>query len=44
MDINGARFNPLAPFGGYGQSGIGREMGRFGLDEYLEVKAIQLPA
>ena len=44
VDINGARFNPLAPFGGYGQSGIGREMGRFGLDEYLEVKAIQLPA
>jgi aldehyde dehydrogenase (NAD+) len=43
VDINGARFNPLAPFGGYGQSGIGREMGRFGLDEYLEVKAIQLP-
>jgi aldehyde dehydrogenase (NAD+) len=44
VDINGARFNPLAPFGGYGQSGIGREMGRFGFDEYLEVKAIQLPA
>ncbi|GIJ67097.1 aldehyde dehydrogenase family protein [Virgisporangium ochraceum] len=44
VDVNGARFNPLAPFGGYGQSGIGREMGRFGLDEYLEVKAIQLPA
>jgi acyl-CoA reductase-like NAD-dependent aldehyde dehydrogenase len=43
VDINGARFNPLAPFGGYGQSGIGREMGRFGLDEYLETKAIQLP-
>jgi hypothetical protein len=44
VDVNGARFNPLAPFGGYGQSGIGREMGRFGLDEYLGAKAIQLPA
>jgi acyl-CoA reductase-like NAD-dependent aldehyde dehydrogenase len=44
VDVNGARFNALAPFGGYGQSGIGREMGRFGFDEYLEVKSIQLPA
>ena len=44
VDINGAPFNPLAPFGGYGQSGNGRELGRFGLDEFLEVKAIQLPA
>jgi acyl-CoA reductase-like NAD-dependent aldehyde dehydrogenase len=43
VDVNGARFNPLAPFGGYGQSGNGRELGRFGLDEYLEVKSIQLP-
>jgi acyl-CoA reductase-like NAD-dependent aldehyde dehydrogenase len=41
VDLNGARFNPLAPFGGYGQSGIGRELGRFGLEEFLEVKAIQ---
>lgn len=42
IDINGAAYNPLAPFGGYKQSGIGREMGRPGLDEYLEVKSIQL--
>ncbi|MFC4031517.1 aldehyde dehydrogenase family protein [Streptomyces polygonati] len=41
IDVNGAQFNPLAPFGGYKQSGNGREMGRFGLEEFLEVKAIQ---
>ena len=40
VDINGGRFNPLAPFGGYKQSGVGRELGRFGLDEYLQVKSI----
>jgi aldehyde dehydrogenase (NAD+) len=42
VDINGACFNPLAPFGGYKQSGIGRELGSFGLEEFLETKAIQL--
>ncbi len=42
--INGAAFNYRAPFGGYKQSGLGREFGRFGLDEYLELKAIQMPA
>jgi aldehyde dehydrogenase (NAD+) len=41
VDINGAQFNPLAPFGGYKQSGNGREYGRFGLEEFLETKAIQ---
>ncbi|MFE2598240.1 aldehyde dehydrogenase family protein [Streptomyces sp. NPDC059396] len=41
IDVNGAEFNPLAPFGGYKQSGNGREMGRFGLEEFLEVKSIQ---
>jgi acyl-CoA reductase-like NAD-dependent aldehyde dehydrogenase len=40
VDINGARWNPLAPFGGYKQSGLGREFGTFGLEEYLEVKAV----
>jgi aldehyde dehydrogenase (NAD+) len=43
VDINGARFNPLAPFGGYKQSGVGREHGRHGLAEFQEVKAVQLP-
>jgi aldehyde dehydrogenase (NAD+) len=42
VDINGGRFNPLAPFGGYKQSGIGRELGRHGLEEVTEVKALQL--
>ena len=42
IDVNGGAHNPLAPFGGYKQSGLGREMGRFGLDEYLEIKSIQL--
>jgi betaine-aldehyde dehydrogenase len=42
VDINGGAFNPLAPFGGYKQSGIGRELGRHGLEEYLEVKSLQL--
>ncbi|MGA7827402.1 MAG: aldehyde dehydrogenase family protein [Geobacteraceae bacterium] len=43
VDINGAPYNTEAPFGGYRQSGYGREMGRYGLEEFLEVKAIQLP-
>jgi acyl-CoA reductase-like NAD-dependent aldehyde dehydrogenase len=43
VDINGAPFNPQAPFGGYKQSGNGRENGVFGLEEFLEVKAIQRP-
>ncbi|MGC4790910.1 aldehyde dehydrogenase family protein [Micromonospora sp. DT178] len=41
VDVNGAPFNPLAPFGGYKQSGLGRELGRHGLEEFLQVKAIQ---
>ncbi|MFF0868234.1 aldehyde dehydrogenase family protein [Nonomuraea sp. NPDC003560] len=40
--VNGGQFNPLAPFGGYKQSGVGREMGEFGLEEYLEIKSMQL--
>jgi betaine-aldehyde dehydrogenase len=42
VDINGAPFNPQAPFGGYKQSGTGRENGRFGLEEFLEYKSLQL--
>ncbi|MBC7594454.1 MAG: aldehyde dehydrogenase family protein [Kineosporiaceae bacterium] len=42
IDVNGAAYNPNAPFGGYKQSGVGREMGRLGLDEFLETKSIQI--
>ncbi|NJP98717.1 aldehyde dehydrogenase family protein [Nonomuraea sp. FMUSA5-5] len=42
VSINGGRFNPMAPFGGYKQSGVGRELGEHGLEEYLEVKSLQL--
>ena len=42
VDINGAPFNSNAPFGGYKQSGHGRENGKFGLDEFLEYKSLQL--
>jgi aldehyde dehydrogenase (NAD+) len=42
IEINGAAFNPAAPFGGYGQSGHGRENGRFGIEELLQVKSLQL--
>lgn len=41
IEINGGAFNPAAPFGGYKQSGLGREGGSFGLEEFLETKAIQ---
>ena len=38
--INGAPHEPLAPFGGFKQSGIGREFGVFGLDAFLETRAV----
>jgi aldehyde dehydrogenase (NAD+) len=41
VNVNGYGFDPLAPFGGYKQSGVGREMGIAGLHEFLEVKAVQ---
>ena len=41
VEINGGAFNPFAPFGGYKQSGHGRELGRYGLEEFLQVKALQ---
>ena len=43
VEINGGGFNPMAPFGGYKQSGHGRELGKYGLEEFLETKAMQLP-
>ena len=42
VEINGAAFNPLAPFGGYKQSGHGRELGPYGIEEYLVLKSMQL--
>jgi acyl-CoA reductase-like NAD-dependent aldehyde dehydrogenase len=42
VEVNGGAFNPHAPFGGYGQSGHGRENGRYGIEELLQVKALQL--
>ena len=41
VDINGGRFNALAPFGGYKKSGIGREIGPLALEEFFQLKAIQ---
>jgi len=40
VDVNGGKYNPMAPFGGYKQSGIGRELGMFGLEEYFQIKSI----
>jgi aldehyde dehydrogenase (NAD+) len=41
VEINGGAFNVAAPFGGFGQSGYGRELGVHGLEEFLEIKALQ---
>ncbi|MDK9705157.1 MAG: aldehyde dehydrogenase family protein [Sulfuritalea sp.] len=41
VEINGGTFNIYAPFGGYKQSGNGRELGKYGLEEFLEYKAMQ---
>ena len=44
LSVNGGSwFQPDVPFGGYKQSGIGRENGKEGFEEYLEIKAIGLP-
>jgi aldehyde dehydrogenase (NAD+) len=40
VHLNGARLDNKAPFGGYKQSGNGREFGVYGLEEFLEVKSI----
>jgi aldehyde dehydrogenase (NAD+) len=44
MNVNGANFfAPDSPFGGYKQSGVGREMGVAGLEEYLQIKTVAVP-
>jgi acyl-CoA reductase-like NAD-dependent aldehyde dehydrogenase len=43
VDVNGGPFNLVAPFGGFKQSGYGRECGVEGLEAFLEVKSTQLP-
>ena len=42
IEVNGGAFNPAAPFGGYKQSGYGREYGTHGFEEFLETKSMQL--
>jgi aldehyde dehydrogenase (NAD+) len=42
VDVNGGAFNMNAPFGGFKQSGHGREAGVYGLEEFLEYKSLQL--
>jgi aldehyde dehydrogenase (NAD+) len=41
IDINGGRFNALAPFGGFKKSGVGREIGPLALEEFFQLKSIQ---
>ncbi|MBH0119439.1 aldehyde dehydrogenase family protein [Rhodococcus sp. CX] len=43
IEVNGGKFNGAAPFGGFKQSGHGREGGVFGLEEFTEIKSLQLP-
>ena len=42
IEVNGGAFNPNAPFGGYKNSGDGREYGQHGFEEFLETKSMQL--
>jgi len=42
IEVNGGAFNPSAPFGGYKNSGYGREYGEHGFEEFLEIKSMQL--
>ena len=42
VGVNGGVFNPTAPFGGFGQSGYGRELGSLGLEEFTNITSLQL--
>ena len=42
VEVNGGAFNIQAPFGGFKQSGRGRELGKYGLEEFLEFRSLQL--
>ena len=41
MNLNYPAWDTFAPFGGYKQSGNGRELGKYGLEDFLEFKAMQ---
>ncbi|WP_208322185.1 aldehyde dehydrogenase family protein [Paramicrobacterium fandaimingii] len=43
VTVNGGESDIRAPFGGYKHSGIGREFGRYGFEEFLEIKAVRVP-
>jgi aldehyde dehydrogenase (NAD+) len=43
VGVNGYQLEPHAPFGGYGQSGMGREGGRTAIEAYTEVKTVLIP-
>ncbi len=42
VGVDGGVFNPTAPFGGFGQSGYGRELGPLGIEEFTNVTSLQL--
>lgn len=42
VSVNGGVFNPTAPFGGFGQSGYGRELGPLGIEEFTAITSLQL--
>ena len=42
VGVNGGVFNPTAPFGGFGQSGYGRELGPLGVEEFTAITSLQL--
>ncbi|MFF9221718.1 aldehyde dehydrogenase family protein [Streptomyces viridosporus] len=42
VEVEGGRSNPAVPFGGYKQSGLGRDDGAYGVEEFLQLKSLQL--